>query len=86
MIFFLPLAQKALVGRSLLIIEASQSQCEAPHSVELLWTNDQPDAQTSDNTQHSQETTMPPGGIRTRNPSKRAAAYTRGQWDRHSPR
>ena len=41
-----------------------------------------------DNTQHSQETDIHiPGGIRTRNPSKRAAAAdtrlkTRGHWDR----
>jgi len=39
------------------------------------------------NTQHSQERDVHvPGGIRTRNPSKRAAADTRlrprGQWDR----
>ena len=60
---FSPLAQKALVGQGLLIIETSRSQCEAPHSVELLSTNDQPDAQTSDNTQRSQETTMPPVGF-----------------------
>jgi hypothetical protein len=43
----------------------------------------------SDNKQNSQETdTHAPGGIRTRNPSKRAAADTRlrrrGQWDRCS--
>jgi hypothetical protein len=42
-----------------------------------------------DNTQHSQETdTYAPGGIRTKNPNKRAAAdprlRSRGQWDRPS--
>jgi hypothetical protein len=42
-----------------------------------------------DNTQHSQETDIPtPGGIWTRNPSKRTAAdpslRPRGHWDRHS--
>jgi hypothetical protein len=41
----------------------------------------------ADNTQRSQETNIHvPGGIRTRNPSKRAAAYRRrrprGHWDR----
>ena len=44
-----------------------------------------------DNTQHSQQTDMhaPPGGIRTHNPSKRAAAdqrlRPRGHWDRRIP-
>ena len=35
---------------------ASRSHSDTPHSVGLLWTSDQPDAETSDNTQHSQET------------------------------
>jgi hypothetical protein len=44
-----------------------------------------------DNTQHTQENRHPcPGDIRTRNPSKRAAAdprlRPRGHWDRHSRR
>ena len=44
----------------------------------LLWTSDQPDAETSDNTHHSQETDMRvPGGIRTRNPGKEAATNPR---------
>ena len=38
---FFPMAQEPLVGQGLLIIEAS------PHSVGLLWSNDQPDAETS---------------------------------------
>jgi hypothetical protein len=48
---------------------------------------DQPHAGTSDNIQHSQQTDIhAPGGIRTHNPSKRAAAdprlRPRGHWDR----
>jgi hypothetical protein len=36
------------VGQGLLIIEASRSHfSDTPHSVGLLWTSDQPDAQTS---------------------------------------
>jgi hypothetical protein len=35
------MAQQSLVSQGLLIIEASQS-----HSVGLLWTSDQPDAET----------------------------------------
>jgi hypothetical protein len=37
-----PMALQPLLGQGLLIIEASQS-----HSVGLLWTSDQPDAETS---------------------------------------
>jgi len=49
--------------------------------------NDQPDAVTSHNLQHSQQTDKYAiGGIRTRNPSKRAAADQslgpRGHWVR----
>jgi len=31
---------------------------DTPHSVRLLWTSDQPVTQTSDNTQHSQQTAI----------------------------
>jgi len=41
------MAQQALVGQGLLIIEASRSHSDTPQSVVLLWTNDQPDAETS---------------------------------------
>ena len=68
--FFLTMAQQPPVGQGLLSIE------DTSHSVGLLWTSDQPDAgPLPDNTQHSQETDIyAPGGIRTHNPSKRAAA------------
>jgi hypothetical protein len=41
------MALHSLVGQSLLIIEASRSHPETPHAVGLLWTSDQPGAQTS---------------------------------------
>ena len=51
---------------------------DAPHSVGLLWASDQPVGETSDNTQHSQETAIQvAGGVRTRNPSKRATTEPR---------
>jgi hypothetical protein len=58
------------------------------HSVRLLFMSDQPDAETSYNTQHSSEIDAhAAGGIRTRNPSKGEAADERlrphGHWDRH---
>jgi hypothetical protein len=42
-----PMAQQPLVGQDLRIIEASRSHSGTPHSVGLLWTSDQPDAETS---------------------------------------
>ena len=68
--------------------EASRSHTsETPLSVGLLWTSDQPDAETS-TWQHTTLTTdiHAPGGIRTHNHSNRAGAdprFTpRGHWDR----
>jgi hypothetical protein len=40
-------ARQPLVGQGLLIIEASRSHSDTPHSVGLFWTSDQPDAETS---------------------------------------
>ena len=41
------MAQEPLVGQRLLIIEASRSHSDIPHSVGLLWTFYQPVADTS---------------------------------------
>jgi hypothetical protein len=40
----LPMAQQPPVGQGLLIIEPSRSHSDTPHSVGMLWANDQPDA------------------------------------------
>jgi hypothetical protein len=72
--FFLPMAQQPLVGQGFLIIEASRSHSDTSHSVGLLWTSDQPrrrDLYLTTHNIHKRQTFMPPGGIRTRNPSKR---------------
>jgi hypothetical protein len=54
---FFPMEQQPLLGQGLLIIEASRSRSDAPHSVGLLWTSDDPDAETlPGNTQQSQKT------------------------------
>jgi hypothetical protein len=45
-IYFLT-ARQPLGGLGLLIIEASRSHSDTPHSVGLLWTSDQPVAETS---------------------------------------
>jgi hypothetical protein len=42
-----PLAQETLMGQGFLIIEAARLHSDTPHSVELLWTSDQPGAETS---------------------------------------
>jgi hypothetical protein len=84
------MALQPLGGLGLLIIEASRSHTlDTPHSVELLWTRDQPVAETS-TWQHTTLTKTDihaPGGIQTHNPSKRAAVdprlRQRGHWDRH---
>ena len=48
-------------------------QLDTTHSGGLLWTSDRPDAEISDNTQHSERTDIhAPGGIRTHNPSRHA--------------
>ena len=72
-----------------LIIEASRSPSDISHTVGLLWTSEQSDAERTlpDNTIHSQERDIhAPGGIRTHNSSKRAVAdprlRPRGHWDR----
>ena len=44
---FLSKAQQPLLGQDLLSLEASRSHSDTPHSVGLLWTSDQPDAETS---------------------------------------
>jgi len=74
------MVQRPLMGQDLLIIKASWSRSDAPHSVGLSLTIDRPVADTSlpDTTQHLQETVIhSPGGIRTRNNSKWAAAEPR---------
>jgi hypothetical protein len=44
---FFPMAQQPLVGQGLLIIEASRSHSDTPHSVGLLWMSEKPEAETS---------------------------------------
>jgi len=74
------------VVQDFLIVEASRSHSDTPHPVGLLWTGDQPDAETY----ICQHTTLAtdihtPGGIQTHSFNKRAAADpslgTRGHWD-----
>ena len=72
-------AQQPLVGQGVRIIEASLSHSDAPHTVGLLCTSDQPvQRPMCDITQHPQKRdSHVPSGIRTCNPSRRAAADPR---------
>ena len=55
----------AAIGPGLLIVEASRSHSDTPHSFGLLWTSDQPDAETSSwqYTTLKRQTSMPPAGF-----------------------
>jgi len=71
------MAQQPLVDHGLLIIEAKWSHFETPHSLGILWTCDQPDAQTSS----SQHTTLTkdrhPCPLRDSNPQSQQASDRR---------
>ena len=41
------LCSTVISGQALLIVEVSRSHSEAPHSIRLHWTGDQPVAETS---------------------------------------
>jgi len=45
--FFFTVAQQPPVGQGLLIVEVSQSHSDTSHTARLLWTSDQPDAESS---------------------------------------
>ena len=85
------MAQEPLMMQGHLIIEALRSHSDTPQSVGLLWRVIRPSQRPlPDNTQQSQETDIhSPDWIRTRNPSKRAAANSRlrphGHWHRQVP-
>jgi hypothetical protein len=53
---FPPMAQQPLVGQGLLFIKAARSHSDTAQSVRLLWTSDQPDAETC-TSQHTTLTT-----------------------------
>jgi dihydroorotase len=85
--FFNLLVQQYSDGHALPIHEVYRSHTTTQHSVGLFWTSDQPLAETS-TWQHTTLATdiYVPGGIRTHNLSRWAAAdlrlRPRGIWDR----
>jgi len=78
----------ALLGLSLLIAEVPRSHSDTSHTIGLLWTSHGPVTETS--TWRHKTITRDrhpcPGGIRTRNPSKRAAAGPRLRQRGHGDR
>jgi hypothetical protein len=74
-----------LDGLTQLTVEVSRSHLVTLHWAGLLWTSDRPVAETS-TWKHNALTRTgihAPSGIRTCNPSRRAAAEPRGHRDRH---
>ena len=86
--FFVALRPNA--DHSLIVLEVSRSHTTTHQSVELLWKCDQLVAETStwQNTTLTTERIYAPGGIRTHDLSRRAAAdlrlRPRGHWDRQN--
>jgi hypothetical protein len=81
--------QQPLVSQGFLFIEASRSHSDTPHSLGLLRTSDQADAETptSQHTVLAKKTDIhAPDGIRIGNPSKQAAEdprlRRRDHWNR----
>ena len=60
-LFFLMVLQ-LLVGQGLLIKEASPTHTNTSHSVGLLWTSDQPNAEST-HSNRKRQTSMPPAGF-----------------------
>jgi len=74
------MAQQPLMGQGLIIIEASRFHLDTSHSVELLWTSDQPDAETlylTTHNTHKRQTSMPPAAFEPTIPaSERPQTYS----------
>ena len=89
--FFYSVALRPNAGHGLLILEVTRSHTTTHHSRydssgRVISSSQRP---LPDNTQHSQQTNIhAPGGIRTHNLSRRAAAdlrlIPRGHWDRRN--
>jgi hypothetical protein len=79
------MVQNPLVGQGSLIINDSQSRSETAQSVGLVWTSDQRDVEIStwQNITLTKTNIHATGGIRTRNPRKRAAVDPRLTWRGH---
>ena len=81
------MVKQPLVDQDLLVNEVPRSHSDTLHSVGLLWTSDQPDAETylTTHNTHKKLNLHASDRIRTHNPSNRVAADRRlrpgGHWD-----
>jgi hypothetical protein len=59
------MTQQPLLDQGLLIVDASQSHSNTPHSVGLPWTSDQPDSEapTWQHATHKKQISMLPAGF-----------------------
>jgi hypothetical protein len=82
------MVQQPLMGQGLLIIDVLRSQTHTAVGRTPLdeWSARRRDLYLTRHNTHKRQTSMPPGGIRTHNPSKWGAAdprlRPRGHWDR----
>ena len=83
--FFFFMVRQPLVSQVRLIFEASRSHSDAPHSVWLLWTGDQPDAGTSTWQNTALTGDRHPWHWRDSNPQSQQAKDRRphDHWDHH---
>jgi len=87
-IFFLPWRNSPSGAKASCLPRIHDHTQDTPHSVGLLWTSGQPEAETStwQHTTLTRDRHPSPDGIRTHNPSKRAAAdprlRPRSHWNR----
>ena len=86
------MGQQPLEGQSLHINKASRSHSGTPQSIGILWTSDQPSAETSTyhHTTHKTDTTMIPAGFEHTIPGNerplRCCIKLQGNWDRRAYR
>ena len=75
--YYFSMTQQSLLDQVLLIIVALLSNSDTPHSVGLLWTRGQPDAEAStwQYTTITRDSHPCPGGIRTYKPSERPQTH-----------
>ena len=81
---FFPWCFGSIPGHGLPLRASRSHSLDTLHSVELLCTSDQPDAQTStwQHTTLTKDYIHAPAGILTWNPMKQTAEDPRGHWDR----
>jgi len=77
--YFFIMKQQPPAGQGLLIFEDLRSHSDTPHSVGILWTSDQPDADLylTKHNNHNRQTSMLPEGFEPTILTKRAAADPR---------